>query len=133
MRSVLEPCQAALQRGPGGLWRRLAARTVAAAVATLGGEYDVLAPRPKRAPEKALAFAVAVELGGIEVRDARVQRGVDDFLDVASSMCHPKLLQPRPTVETVSEPIVRVSIVRAACVPPRTAWACDGFASGARG
>ncbi len=79
--------------------------------AELGGQHDLVAPRPERGAEVRLALGAAVDVGGVEEGDAGIERGADDGSGLGCGRCRPpKLLQPRPTTLTVSDPIVRVSI-----------------------
>ena len=62
----------------------------------------LLATAGEEAAEEVLARAVAVALGRVEERDAGLERGLDDRAARAgSSMRQPKVLQPRPTADTV--------------------------------
>ena len=44
----------------------------------LGREHDLVTTAAQRAPEVRLALTVAVALGGVEERHARLERGIDD-------------------------------------------------------
>jgi hypothetical protein len=41
-------------------------------------QHDTVAPPGQRAPEQALACVLAVDVGRVEQRDARVERRIDD-------------------------------------------------------
>ena len=78
--------------------------------AELGGEHDLVAARAQGAAQELLALGAAVDVGGVEEGDAGVEGGVHHRGGARRRRCGPpKLLQPRPTTDTSSEPILRVS------------------------
>lgn len=72
------------------------------AEAELGGEDDLVPAALEGLPEVALGAAeAAVDVGGVEEGDARVEGGVDDGAGrLGVEVRPPKLLQPSPTAET---------------------------------
>ena len=63
---------------------------------------------PRALAEEAPRIApAAVDVGGVEQRDAGVERSVDHAPVAARSMRPPKLLQPTPTTETDSPEVPR--------------------------
>ena len=77
--------------------------------------------RAESAPEVLLAQGAAVDVGGVEHRDAGVERGVDDLLRRVGVDPQPKLLHPRPTTEASSDPIARVCMARQCAYRRRSA------------
>jgi hypothetical protein len=77
----VEAAQARVARAPQVLGAEVAAaagpRLLVEDVADLGDDHDVVAPPGERPAEHALAVAAAVDVGGIEERDAEVERVPD--------------------------------------------------------
>ena len=84
----------------------------------------------QRPAEKHFALGRAVDVRRVEEGDAGIERRVDDARAVASPMRMPKLLQPRPTSETSSEPILRVSTGRDVAAGRSTVGASGRAADG---
>ena len=81
--------------------------------AELGGDHDAVARgSPSARPRNSSLVRAAVDVGGVEEVDARVERRVHHGAPCpASSRRQPKLLQPSPTTDASSDPTLRVSTV----------------------
>ena len=75
----LKALQGCIERAPDVVRRPAVLGAVAHRLAPLARENDPVAPSLQHSPEERLAAAVvAVDVGGVEERDARVERSVDD-------------------------------------------------------
>ena len=73
--------------------------------AELRGDDRLVTATTKRPAEEILALRAAVHVGGVEEIDALIERGLDHVAVPGGIDGHPKLLPPRPTIDTSSEPI----------------------------
>jgi hypothetical protein len=74
----LEPAQAALDRRADVRRARAGRPLLVDRHAELGREDDVLAARSECPAQEFLALGLPVDVGGVEQRDAGIERGVDD-------------------------------------------------------
>ena len=93
-----EAVEADLARRRGSAWRAHPACTPrrSGRGQELRRDHDLVTARAERGAEELLRLAAAVHLGGVEVRDARVERGVDDGTRRVLVDAHAEVVAPEP-------------------------------------
>ena len=112
----LQALQRRVERGADVLARAAPLRAVAHRLAELRGEHDLVAASLQHPAEQRLAAAlVAVDVRGVEERDARVERGIDD--GARRILVDPAAEVVRPEADDGDVELAKLSRAHASTVP----------------